>query len=552
MDKIWLKQYDPGVPEYINQDEFRNLNEMLGRCFIEYTTHPCLVSSNTVVSFKEVNSLSEILAGYLQNELGLKKGMRLAILMPSIIQNPIVMLAALRLGLIIVNIPYMLSSDDIHKVITLTEPEVIVVYESFVKNLEPALIDTTVKHIILTESNDFLGKIKRTFFSYIMRSTNKETLRKIPGVILFGEIIHTKHTNQFKPVDVEPNDTAFLQFTGARDQAFPRCVELSHRNIIANTLQIQAAFKLYFDSNPEKTILQLIPLFRSGTLVHLFLAFLKGYQCILVEDPKNVTTVVTECKQHPFSNTAGLEVYFKLYLEDEMFCDIDFSKLKLSLGGGVISEQTATQWKVLTDTMIVKVYAVTETVSVSCANPLNTLDYRNSVGLPVPSCEIKVCDHNGRELPVNKRGELWIRGPHVMKGYWRDPDETKRVLTEDGWLKTGDIVVVDEQGYVTMIDRLADIIEHKGQFTYSIDIENIIGTVEGVSESAVVCIKQPNGDTKIKAYVIKKSESLTQESIMQLCRELLPVFCPHEIIFVDSLPRATVGYVMKRSLRERG
>lgn len=552
MDKIWLKSYDPGVPETINPDEFHDLNEMFRKCFLEYAKQPCLVSTDTILSYEQVDSLSCILAGYLQNELGLTKGMRLAILMPSIIQNPIVMLAALRLGLIIVNIPYMLSSDDIHKVINLTEPECIVVYEPFVSNLEPALVGTTVKHVILTELDDLLASIKRTLIQYVLGSKKKSNAAKIPGAISFGKIIQTKHTNELKPVVVEPNDTAFLQFTGARDQAFPKCVELSHRNIIANTLQILAAFKSYFDSNPEKTILQLIPLFRSGTLVHLFSAFRKGYECILSENPKDVATVVAESKQRPFSNLAGLEVYFELYLRDTAFCDLDFSKLRLTLGGGIISEQTATRWKVLTDTMIVKVYAVTETVAVTCSNPLNALDYRNSVGLPVPSCEIKVCDPSGNELPLNKRGELWIRGPHVMKGYWRDPDKTRQVLTQDGWLKTGDIVVVDEQGYVIMIDRLADIIEHAGQFTYSIDIENIIGTVPGVDESAVVCIKQPKGDTTIKAYVIRKDPTLTEDTIMQLCRELLPVFCPHEIIFVDSLPRASVGYVMKRSLRERG
>lgn len=552
MEKIWLKSYDSGVPENIDPDQFKNINEMFYKNFMEYAKQPCLVSFDQVLSYEEVDNLSDILAGYLQNELGLKKGMRLAIMMPNTLQYPIIICAALRLGLIVVNLPFISSPEDIHQMISLTEPEVVVVLENYAPNLALALEGTKVKHIIVTEFGDLFSFFKRTLFHYVMRYVKKIKACQIPGAIPFRKIMQPAYAKQFQPVEVQPHDTAFLQFTNARDQAQPKCVELSHRNYIANTLQMHAVLSLYWATDPEKTSLSLLPLFRSSSLLQLFLAINTGFQTILIADPRDVATIVSECKKRPFSVAIAIQILFDLYLKEDKFCEMDFSKFKLCIGGGVVSSQTTVMWKTLTETMILKAHIIAEATAVTCINPYNSTEYRNSAGLPFPSSEIKVCDRNGIEMPVNHRGELWIRGPHVMKGYWRNPEKTSQVLTQDGWLKTGDIVVVDEDGYVTLIERLADLIEHAGDVTSALDIERLINTVPGVVESAVVCIKQPTGDTKIKAYVVKNSPDLKEETIMELCRRFLTVFCPHEIEFIEILPRASIGYVMKRSLRERG
>lgn len=553
MEKIWLRSSKlSGVPEFINPDEFQNINALLAKKFIDYANDPCLVSYNSVLSYKEVDFLSKIFAGYLQNELGLKKGARIAILIPNILQCPVIILAALRLGLIVVNVPFILTPNEINKLIKLTEPEVIVVFENIVPNLELGLKGISTKHIIVTELGDLFGFFKQTISRFIMRHIKKVKACKIPGVISFKKIMKRKYANLLQPVEISPDDTAFLQFTGARDQSLPKCVELTHRNLVANLLQSIATLSRYWESNPERTALELLPTFRTGAVLRLFLGIFKGFQCVLIANPRDVDMIVAEWKRRPCSNTVGIQALFKLYLKDEKFLELDFSKLKFCYCGGVVSERVATQWKAVTGTMLLKIYSLTEATSVVCASLMNTLDYRSGVGVPLPSTEIKVCDLDGNEVSVNQRGELWIRGPQVMKGYWRDPIATSKVLTHDGWLKTGDIVVVDHQGDVTMIDRMADVLERSGKFTYSVDVENIIASIEGVVESVVICIKKPDGSTKIKAYVIKDNPDLKSETIMQICHQCLTEFCPDEIHFVESLPRSSIGYVNKLSLRERG
>lgn len=553
MEKIWLRSSKlSGVPEFINPDEFQNINAMLAKSFINYAKDPCLVSFNTALSYKEVDYLSKIFAGYLQNELGLKKGERLAILMPNILQCPVIILAALRLGLIVVNIPFILPSTDINKLIKLTDPEVIVVFENIAPTLEPALKGISVKHIIVTELGDFFGFFKQTLSHFVMRHIKKVKACQIPGVIPLKKIMKRKYANLFQPVEIGPDDTALLQFTGARDQSLPKCVELTHRNLVANVMQTIATVSRYWDSHPERTALELLPTFRTGAVLRLFMGMYTGFQCVLIANPRDVDVVAAEWKRRPCSNTVGIQALFKLYLKDDKFLELDFSKLRLCYCGGVVSERVATQWKAVTGTMMLKIYSLTEATSVICASLMNTLDYRSGAGVPLPSTEIKVCDLDGNELPVNSRGELWVRGPQVMKGYWRDPIATNQVLTQDGWLKTGDIVVVDHQGDVTMIDRMADVLERSGKFTYSVDVENIIASIDGVLESVVICIRKPDGSTKIKAYVIKEDPELKSDTIMQICHQCLTEFCPDEIHFVESLPRSSIGYVKKQSLRERG
>lgn len=552
MEKIWLKSYDRGVPENIDPDQFKNINEMLSVNFKKYANDPCLVSLRQPLSYEEVDSLSNQFAAYLQNELGFKKGMRLALLMPNILQTVIAMLGVLRLGGIVVNLPFTLPPDDIHKLIKLTEPTCVVVFENFSPNLEIALKGTSVNEIIFTEFGDLFKPFKRKLVHYYMRFKKKIKPCQIPNAIPFRKILQTKFSHSLQNVDVLSSDTAFLLFTNARDQALPKCVELTHRNLVANTLQAIAALTLYWNGNPVKTTLCLFPLFRGATILHLFAPMSKGFQTILIPDPTDIDAIVSECKSRPFSNTIGIQLLFERYLKSDRFCEMNFSKLRLTLGGGVISSQTAVMWKVLTETMVIKTHIMTEATSLSIATPLSMTEYSNSLGVPLSSTEMKVCDRKGNEVGLNKRGELWLRGPQVMKGYWRDPEQTSQVLTQDGWLKTGDIVVVDEQGYVTMVERMADMLEHQGEFGSALDIESLIATVPDVVESAVVSVKQASGDAKIKAYVVRKDPGLNEETIMELCRRFLIEFCPHEIIFIGSLPRASVGYIMKRALRERG
>lgn len=552
MEKVWLKSYDPGVPENIDPDQFNNINEMLDINFKKFANDPMLVSLGQSLSYKEVDSLSNQFAAYLQNELGLKKGMRLALLMPSILQNVIAMLGALRLGLIVVHLPFTLPPDDIHKLIKLTEPECVVVFENFSPKLENSLKGTSVKHIIFTEFGDLFKPLKRKLIHYYMRFKKKIKPCQIPNAIPFRRILQTNYANSFQTADVQSSDTAFLLFTNARDQALPKCVEITHRNIVANILQTIAAISPFLNDNPVRTALCLFPLFRGATMLHLFALMSKGFETILIPDPTDIGAIVAECKKRPFSNTIGIQLLFERYLKSDRFCEMDFSKLKHTIGGGVISSQTSVMWKVLTETMILKTHLMTEATALTVFTPLGTTEYSSSMGVPLPSTEMKICDRNGDEVGFNKRGELWLRGPQVMKGYWRNPEQTSQVITQDGWLKTGDIVVVDEQGYVTMVERIADMLEHDGEFGSALDIESLIATVSGVVESAVVSVKQPSGEVKIKAYVVRKDPNLKEDTIMELCRRFLIEFCPHEIIFIESLPRASVGYIMKRTLRERG
>lgn len=549
MDKVWLESYDPDVPSTIDFTQYKNINDLLDEYYTAFSNFPLTSSFNSELTYKQVQNYSANLAGFFQNKLKLKKGDRLALLLPNSHQCVISFFAALRIGLIIVHIPTTYTSEEIRDVLLKTGCETIIVLNRFYEKLSPALKKTNIKTIIDTRISDLFPFFKRVVFNLVIKYIKKIQYNPIPNAITFSSIMKDNHDKTLSLVDISPNDSAFISLTSARDQLEAKYIELSHKNIISSALQCQSWTHTILSNDKTKVACFPVPLYRVGVLVGHLVMMKYGFMFPQVPDP-TVIDFITSIKK-PISFFGGIQFFYDLYLKSSHFQNMDFSKVVLSMGFGGISMLTSANWKILTKTMILPCYNITEGTFVVSAMPVMTDDYNNTCGIPLPSTEAKICDLNGVEQPFNHRGEIWLRGPQIMKGYWNDPEATKNAITPDGWLKTGDIGIMNAKGYISIIERVRDLIQSGSNTFSSKDIENIINTIEGVKESAVVSVKLSEGKTVIKAYVVKESPVLTIEEISSICQDHLPNYqVPNEFEFLESLPRAPIGYVVKRALRD--
>jgi long-chain acyl-CoA synthetase len=551
MDKAWLKSYPDGMPEMVDINAYQSVAEVFEKSASRYSDRPAFSNLGTTLTYSEMDQLTGYLASYLQRLPNMKQGDRVAIMMPNVLQNPIAIFAVLRAGFTVVNTNPLYTPRELEHQLTDSGAKAIIVMENFCSTLAEVIDQTTIRHVITTQLGDMLKFPKSFIVNFVVKRIKKMvppfTLkRSVKFKTALAEGASVAHTQ----VSISPEDIAFLQYTGGTT-GVAKGAMLTNRNMVANMQQASAWIKNMVDEGKD-VIITALPLYHIFSLTANCLTFMKvGAENYLVTNPRDMTGFVKELQSIPFTAITGVNTLFVGLMNTPGFDDIDFSHLKLTLGGGMaVQKPVAERWKKATGVPLLEAYGLTETSPAVCINPLNLLEYNGSIGLPVPSTEVSIQDANGKILPQGESGELCVRGPQVMKGYWNREDETAKVMTDDGWLKTGDIAKMDKAGFFRIMDRLKDMILISGFNVYPNEIEAIIMGHVGVSEVGVVGEPNPKGGETIKAVIVKRDQALTKESVIQHCRENLTKYkVPKIIEFRTELPKTNVGKILRRKLK---
>ena len=551
MDKAWLRSYPDGMPEMVDINAYQSVVDVFEQSSRTYSDRPAFSNLGTTLTYSEMDQLTGHLASYLQRLPNMKQGDRVAIMMPNVLQNPIAIFATLRAGFTVVNTNPLYTPRELKHQLADSGAKAIIVMENFCSTLAEVIEQTPILHVVTTQLGDMLKFPK----SFIVNLVVKHIKKIVPAFNLKGRVrfkialaegARVAHTK----VNILPSDLAFLQYTGGTT-GVAKGAMLTNKNMVANMQQASAWIKDMVDDGND-IIITALPLYHIFSLTANCLTFMKvGAENYLITNPRDMTGFVKELKAVPFTAITGVNTLFIGLLNAPGFDDIDFSHLKLTLGGGMAVQQpVAERWKAATGAPLLEAYGLTETSPAVCINPLNLLEYNGSIGLPVPSTEVSIQDEDGNILPQGESGELCVRGPQVMKGYWNREDETAKVMTDDGWLKTGDVASMDKAGFFTILDRLKDMILVSGFNVYPNEIEAIVMEHEGVSEVGVVGEPNPKGGEIIKMVIVKKDQSLTAESIIEHCSKNLTKYkVPKIVEFRTELPKTNVGKILRRELK---
>ncbi|MGA9082672.1 MAG: AMP-binding protein [Pseudolabrys sp.] len=552
MELIWLRSYPPGVPATVDVGAYRSIGELFDASVAAYAARAAYVNMGTAITYRELDQLTRCFAGYLQETLKLSQGTRVALMMPNILQYPVSLFGALRAGYTVVNCNPLYTPRELEHQLKDSGAEAIVILANFASTLAQVVARTAVKHVIVTQLGDMLGFPKRTAVNFVVRFIKRMVPTwHIPGALSFRSALRQAAGGEWKPADVRPDDIAFLQYTGGTT-GVPKGAMLSHGNMVANLQQAHAWLKSFLEEGRE-TIITPLPLYHVFALTANCLVFLKiGATNVLVTNPRDIPRFVKELARHPFTVITGVNTLYNALLNDPDFAKLDFSRLKLCLGGGTaIRESVAERWKQVTGRPLIEAYGLTETSPAVTVNPLNLPEYNGSIGLPLPSTEIAIRDDQGHDLPVGEAGELCVRGPQVMKGYWQRPDETAEVMMADGFLRTGDIAVVNEAGYVRIIDRKKDMISVSGFKVSPNELEEVAGLHPGVLEAGAVGVPDARTGEAVKLVVVRKDPALTSDDLLAFCRKNLTGYkVPRYIEFRENLPKTPIGKILRRALRE--
>jgi long-chain acyl-CoA synthetase len=551
MDKIWLQSYSPFVPMTIDPDQYANLPAAFADFCKTYAGHRAFSNFGSAMTYRQLDQYTLQLAAYFQQELELRSGDRLALMMPNILQYPVALFAALRAGLSVVNVNPLYTARELKQELNDSGAKAIVVLDNFAHVVAEILPEVPLKHILITKIGDLFGFFKGMVFNAGTRIfLRKIPYRKIPAAHYFKAALKAGAKLKFSPPTIRSEAIAFIQYTGGTTGT-PKGAMLSHRNLLANILQCRAWIKGELELGKE-ILLAALPLYHIFSLMVSCFTFLAlGGECVLITNPRDIRGLVRSWRQSRPTCFIGLNTLFLHLMNDSQFSRLDFRFLKLSVSGGMPTQlAVAQQWQNLTGCVVTEGYGLTEASPVVTINPLGMTWFNQSVGLPVPATDVKICDDAGRELAIDEVGELWVKGPQVMLGYWQNDAETAIVLDNEGWLKTGDMVRMDAQGFIYLVDRKKDLIIVSGFNVYPSEVEAVIAAHPGVAE--VVVIGEPDSATSeaVKAVIVKKDPRLTEKNIHDYCRELLtPYKVPKIIEFRDSLPKSSVGKVLRRELR---
>ena len=551
MDKVWLKSYPPGVPEEIDIDAYRSVAEVFEKAVASFGDKPAFTNFGKTLTYDEMDLYTDQLATYLQNLPNMRKGDRVAIMMPNVLQNPIAIFAALRVGFVVVNTNPLYTPRELKHQLVDSGAKIIIAMENFCHTLAEIIDETPIQYVITTQLGDMLNFPKSLIVNLVVKYVKKMVPAfSLPRQVSFKHALKQGSKQKLVAVDCGHDDLAFLQYTGGTT-GVAKGAMLTNRNMIANMQQASAWIDETIEEGRE-IIITALPLYHIFSLTANCLTFMKvGALNYLITNPRDMPGFVKELKNHPFTAITGVNTLFIGLMNTPGFEQIDFSRLKLTLGGGMAVQQpVAERWQKMTGVPLLEAYGLTETSPAVCINPLNLHDYNGSIGLPVPSTEVSVQDEHGNLLPQGETGELCVRGPQVMKGYWQRPQETENVLSSDGWLKTGDVAKMDEKGFFRIVDRLKDMILVSGFNVYPNEIEAVIAGHEGVLEVGVIGQPGEAGGEVVKAVIVKKDPALTKESIIEHCRENLTRYkVPKIIEFRDELPKTNVGKILRRELR---
>ena len=552
MEKVWLKSYPAGVPADIDLTQYGSIGDLFAEGVRKFGPRTAYVNMDKAISYDELDRLSAAFAGFLQQDLKLPKGARIALMMPNLLQYPVCLWGALRAGYVVVNCNPLYTPRELEHQLKDSGAEVIVILENFASTLQEVLAHTPVKHVVVTRIGDMLGGLKGALVSFVVKRVKKMVPDwNIPGHIPFKQAMARGQGRQLEAVKVTQDDIAFLQYTGGTTGVSKGAV-LTHRNIIANLQQAHAWIKPFLKEG-EEVIVTALPLYHIFSLTANCLTFFKvGATNLLITNPRDIPGFVKELQKYPFTAITGVNTLFNALLNHPDFAKLDFSQLRCALGGGMaVQRAVADKWRALTGRPLVEAYGLTETSPAVTINPLDLPAFNGAIGLPLPSTEISIRDEDGRELGVGESGELCVRGPQVMAGYYNRPDETAKVMTPDGFLKTGDVAVVDEKGFVRIVDRKKDMILVSGFNVYPNEVEDVVASHPAVMEVAAIGVPDEKSGEAVKVFVVKKDPNLTAEAVIAHCREKLTGYkVPKLVEFRTELPKTNVGKILRRALRD--
>jgi long-chain acyl-CoA synthetase len=554
MERIWLKSYLPGMAADIDPQALRSLKQMAEQSFGKFPERSAYIQMGRHLSYRQLDRMSRDFAAWLQNVAGLKPGDRLAIMLPNVLQYPIAMFGALRAGIAVVNTNPLYTAPELEHQLKDAGCVAIVVLENFAHVLEAVLPRTAIRHVITTSVGELLGMPKSAIVDFVVRRVRKQVPAwNIEGAVNFSAVIAAGHEQQFRDVDVSHEDIAFLQYTGGTTGVAKGAV-LTHGNICANLLQASAWIDPFLPSTATTTqyLITPIPLYHIFALTANCMLFLRlGWTNVLITNPRDFKAFVAELRRYPFAFLSGVNTLFNALLHTSGFESVDFSHLKITLGGGMAVQETVAQrWKAATGNPVTQAWGLTETSPGACIN-LPFTDFNGSIGLPIASTEISIRDDGGSEVGLGAPGEICVRGPQVMRGYWNRPDETAMVMLPDGWLRTGDIGHMDERGFVYIEDRKKDMILVSGFNVYPNEVESVVAAIPGVVEAAAVAQTDEHSGEVVAVFVVTKDPALTERDIINKSRESLTGYkLPRHVYFRKELPKSNVGKILRRVLRD--
>lgn len=552
MEKVWLKNYQPGVAHEIDINQFQSVVEVFDRSVKKFHDRPALACMGKELSYREMDQLSGQFASYLQHELKLQKGDRVAVMMPNLLQYPVAVFGTLRAGGTVVNVNPLYTPRELEHQLKDSGAETIVILENFASVLEQVLPRTQVKHVIVASIGEMLGFAKGMLVNFVVRKVKKMVPPwRLPGHVRFGDALSRGARAPYRPVELGHDDIAFLQYTGGTT-GVSKGAMLVHRNIVANMLQAGEWVKPVIRPGQE-IIVTALPLYHIFSLTANLMVFTEvGALNILITNPRDIPGFIKEMGKYPITCMTGVNTLFNALLNNPEFAKLDFSTWRLALGGGMaVQKAVADKWKQVTGVTLVEAYGLTEASPAVCMNPLDLAAYNGTIGVPVPSTEMQLRGPEGEEVAPGEQGELCIRGPQVMKGYWNRPDETAKVLSPDGFLATGDMAMLTPDGFVKLVDRKKDMILVSGFNVYPNEIEDVVAGHAGVLEVACIGVPDDKSGEVVKVFVVRKDRALTEKDIIQHCRDNLTGYkVPKLVEFRDELPKTNVGKILRRALRD--
>ncbi|MGO4279815.1 long-chain acyl-CoA synthetase [Cupriavidus sp. OV038] len=555
MEKLWLKHYPAGVPAEIDASQFRSLAQLLEESFRTYADRRAFICMDRAITYGELDQLSAHFAAWLQSR-GLRPGARVAIMMPNVLQYPVVLAAVLRAGYVVVNVNPLYTPRELEHQLKDSGAEAIVILENFAATLQAVLPATPVKHVVVASMGDMLGTVKGAVVNFVVRNVKKMVPAwELPHCVRFNDVLAEGAKMTLKPVDTGPDDIAFLQYTGGTT-GISKGATLLHRNIVSNVLQSEAWMQPALAKGaPIDQVITItaLPLYHIFALtVCCLLGMRSGGLSILIPNPRDIPGFVKELQKYKFNMFPAVNTLYNALLNNPDIGKVDFSGLRVANGGGMaVQEAVAKNWLAKTGCPVIEGYGLSETSPSATCNPTDTDTFSGTIGLPLPSTEVSIRDDDGNELPLGQPGEICLRGPQVMAGYWNRPDETAKVMTPDGFFKTGDIGIMDERGYTKIVDRKKDMILVSGFNVYPNEVEGVVAECPGVLEVAAVGVPDQHSGEVVKLFVVKKDPALSEADVIAFCKERLTGYKrPKYVEFRTELPKTNVGKILRRELRD--
>ena len=553
MEKVWLTSYPEGVPELIPDPPYSSLTDMMNASMKKYASRKAYTNMGSSITFGELDELSNRFAHYLLYELNLKKGDRVGIMLPNVNQYPIALCGILKAGLVVVNVNPLYTPRELKHQLSDSRAKTIIILENFANVLSEVIHETSIEKVILTKMGDMLSFPKNHIVNFVVKHIKKLVPPyEFSDSSSFLEILSKNKNSQLEKIDIDIEDIAFLQYTGGTT-GLSKGAMITHKNMLYNLYQSKAWRSDLLEDVDIIVAITALPLYHIFSLQSNCLAMmLDGGENILITNPRDFPAFVKELAKHSFVYITGVNTLFASLLNTPGFDKLDFSSLRWTIGGGMaVQNAVSKNWEKITGQPILQAYGLTETSPAAIINPINFEEFTGSIGLPISSTEVMICDDDGTQLPIGDLGEICIKGPQVMRGYWEKPDETQKVLSSDGWLKTGDMGRMDQDGFIFIEDRKKDMILVSGFNVYPNEIEGVVAEMDDVLEVAAIGKESPDSGEIVKLFVVKKNPELSDNEIYEHCKKNLTAYkVPKEIEYRDELPKTNVGKILRRALRE--